>query len=87
VDKWDILNILRCNGVIATPQRLKLLSFFLKEYGCSDLNFVDYEDKDMYMARRVQGELMSEGYFISLSTIYKNMELFKKLGLFGDDVI
>lgn len=86
MDRWDILNILRCHGMVATPKRLRLLSFFLSEYGSEDL-FVNYgDDKELVLAGRVRDALIEEGYFISLMCIYRNFRLFKRLGLFGDDV-
>ena len=87
MDGWDVLNILRCHGKVATPQRLKLLSFFLKEYGRQELVNLDWAKKDLYLAKRVHEAMIAEGYFISLSSIYKNMDLFKRLGIFGDDSI
>jgi len=64
-----------------------MLSFFLKDYGKQDLFIIDCIDEDFYMARRVHEAFMADGYFISLSCIYMKVGLFKRLGLFGDDVI
>ena len=96
-DKSDVLGLLRSHGLVATPQRIKMLAYCLREnskdarvggnvedYFESDSFYEDSgeeEGKDIYLSGRVYSALIEEGYFISLSTIYKNICLFKKLGL------
>ncbi|MDD2371486.1 MAG: hypothetical protein PHQ32_05740 [Firmicutes bacterium] len=86
MDRWDVLNILRCHGLVATSQRLRMLSFFLSEYGRPDSFMIVGDEKELILAKRVHDALMEEGYFISLMSIYRNIRLFKRLGLLGDDV-
>ena len=96
-DEGEVLGLLRSHGLVATPQRIKMLAYCLRENGRGKragvsregylVEIDEEEGEDIFLSSRVYSAFVEEGYFISLSTIYKNICLFKKLGLIDSDGI
>lgn len=77
----DIVGVLRAHGMVVTSHRVKMASYFIEDQ-CSD----DSDDgNDWYRASRIYSALLEEGYFISLSSVYKNLCLFRSMGLIDPD--
>ncbi len=73
----DIVGVLKSFGLVATSHRVKMASYLLDEQVS--------EDDDWYRASRIYSSLLEEGYFISLSSVYKNLCLFRSMGLIDPD--
>lgn len=71
--KRDIVGILRGHGIVVTPHRYKMLEYFMED--CLE------EDSDSYSSSIIYSRFMEEGYFISPSSVYKNLCLFRSVGL------
>ena len=82
----DILEILRKHGVVVTPHRYKMMEY-LNDLESSDDFEDDCEDgdADWFRASWIYYSLLEEGYFISLSSVYKNLCLFRSMGLINPD--
>ena len=89
----DIVAILRKHGIVVTPHRYKMLEYLEDNRNTNGENGQNGEDgkddveegTDWYRASRIYSSLLEEGYFISLSLIYKNLCLFRSLGLVDSD--
>lgn len=79
----DIVGILRGHGIVVTPHRFRMLEYFINMESL-DFDFVD-EDSDCYRSSVIYSRFLEEGYFISLSSVYKNLRLFRSRGLFDPD--
>lgn len=71
----DIVAILRKHGIVVTPHRYKMLEYL------GDMEVIDDTDADWFRASQIYSTFLEEGYFISLSSIYKNLSLFRNMGL------
>lgn len=79
--KKDLVGALRSYGVVATSHRLKMASFLMDDQGSCDSD----DGNDWYRASRIYSALLEEGYFISLSSVYKNLCLFRSMGWIDPD--
>jgi Fe2+ or Zn2+ uptake regulation protein len=84
----DIVNILRKHGLVVTPHRYKMIEYFMAMG--SFLYEVGKEGDEVYnhlcSASVIYYSLLEDGYFISLSSVYKNLCLFRSRGLILPDV-
>lgn len=80
----DIVGILRGYGIVVTPHRYRILEYFLDMDGVDD-DFLDV-DTDCFSSSAIYRMLLQEGYFISLSSVYKNLCLFRSVGLLEREV-
>lgn len=80
----DIVGILRDHGIVVTPHRYKMLEYFMDMKNVDD-DFVE-EDSDSYRSGVLYRMFLQEGYFISLSSVYKNLCLFRSVGLLEREV-
>ncbi len=80
----DIVGILRGYGIVVTPHRYKIMEYFMDMESVDD-DFVE-EDSDCYRSSVIYRRFLKEGYFISLSSVYKNLYLFRSLGLLEGEV-
>ncbi|KAF0092651.1 MAG: hypothetical protein FD141_835 [Fusobacteria bacterium] len=76
----DIFGVLKGKGMVVTPHRFRMLSYLMEEQGSDDDG-----DDNWYRASRIYSALLEEGYFISLSSVYKNLCLFRSMGLIDPD--
>jgi Fe2+ or Zn2+ uptake regulation protein len=76
----EIVAVLKKHGIVVTPHRYKMLNY-LKDDDIED----DYDDADWYRASRIYSSFLEEGYFISLSSVYKNLCLFRSMGFIDPD--
>ncbi len=82
----DIVEILKKHGIVVTPHRYKMLEYLGDmESSVGDGMVIDDTDADWFRASRIYASFLEEGYFISLSSVYKNMSLFRNLGLVDPD--
>jgi Fe2+ or Zn2+ uptake regulation protein len=77
----DIFGVLKGKGVVVTPHRFRMLSYLMYERGSDN----EEGDDNWYRASRIYMALLEEGYFISLSSVYKNLCLFRSMGLIDPD--
>lgn len=77
--KRDIVGILRGHGIVVTPHRYKMLEYFMEME--SFMEDCLEEDPDSYRSSVIYSRFMEEGYFISPSSVYKNLCLFRSVGL------
>lgn len=81
-DEKDIVEVLRKHGIVVTPHRYKMLEHLRDKEADDDC---ENTDTDWFRASRIYCSFLEEGYFISLSAVYKNMSLFRNLGLIDPD--
>lgn len=77
----DTIGVLRAHGMVATSHRLKMASYLMEDQCSCDSD----DGNDWYRASRIYSALLEEGYFISLSSVYKNLYLFRSMGLIDPD--
>ena len=68
----------------ATTQRIRILSYFLMEVDDGVLSAIDDYDASVYeelLAVRLRTSLREQGYYISFSTIYRNIRGFRDIGI------
>lgn len=83
----DIVAVLRKHGIVATPHRFRMLEYLedIGRFNSDQTKEVVDDGADWYRASRIYSSLLEEGYFISLSSVYKNLCLFRSMGLFDPD--
>lgn len=74
----DLVDILRGHGIVATPHRYRILEYFMES---EILEAVD----DCHRTGFIHKRLLEEGYFISQSSVYKNLCLFRSVGILVSD--
>jgi Fe2+ or Zn2+ uptake regulation protein len=79
----DIVGILRGHGIVVTPHRFKMLEYFMNMESLDD-DFFEV-DSDCYRSSVIYSRFLEEGYFISFSSVYKNLCLFRNVGLLVTD--
>lgn len=81
----DIVEVLRKHGIVVTPHRHRMLEHLRDMEGSVDDDECLEGDQDWYSASRIYSSFLEEGYFISLSSVYKNLSLFRNMGLINPD--
>ncbi len=75
----DFVGFLKAHGLVVTSHRLKMASCLIDRQGSDDEDVICGDD--WFSASRIYSSLLEEGYFISMSSVYKNLCLFRSMGL------
>lgn len=79
----DIVGILRGYGIVVTPHRYRILKYIMELENFGEDCVGDYSD--CYRSSSIYSRLLEDGYFISLSSVYKILYLFRNVGLLVTD--